>query len=722
MSRYRSVLSNAVFFLLVLLLLMAAFSEHLKIPVWLTISGRFHPLLLHFPITLVILLLVTYPFRSAWKNNMQLSAAYDLLWLHAAGLAALSALSGLVLSTDGGYDETTLDRHMWLGTATAAIAYVIWYLQAGRESGKGILNILVIICGVTLGVGSHYGGTLTHGEDYLTFRTPVEESEASGRVTDSTAIYLAAVQPLLQTKCYSCHNEKKSKGDFVMTQEALLLKGGKEGAPWVAGNPDNSRLVQRLLLDMTDKKHMPPKGKPQLSSREIELLHKWIADGADFDKSFQDYPSTDTFRIFAASFIQPADVKKTKTMDHAFEPADKKTLANLNGPFRVITSLDNRTPALRLGFYVSSEYKPSMLEDCRPLSLQIVSANLSGMPAGDEAVQQLSGYPNIEEIFLHSTRITGANLALLKQSTKLRTLSLSNTKVNAMQIEPLAALPMLEKVFLWKTNVTDAEAKILQKKYPRIQWDIGYIPDTKEFLKLTSPQLKNAEKMVFATGETITLKHPMSGAGIRYTTDGSDPDSINTPLFTKPIPVNGPTQVKAIAVMSGWHASSISAFTVFSRGILPAFSSLLTKPDNRYKQQGAASLTDGNKGESNNSLVNWLGFRDEPFKAHFSFAKEEAINKVTLSMADNNGSYIMPPAVIIVKGGTDSLKMIPIGRLAPKQPSTYGPVENRIYTVGINPGKYRYIHIQADPVSKLPEWHRGKGQKGWVFVDEVFFY
>lgn len=722
MSRYRSVLSNAVFFLLVLLLLMASFSEHLKVPVWLTISGRFHPLLLHFPITLVILLLVTFPFRSAWKDNTQLSAAYDLLWLHTAGFAVLSAISGMILSTDGGYDKTTLDRHMWLGTATAAIAYIIWQLQAGSGSGKGILNLLVIICGVTLGIGSHLGGTLTHGEDYLSFRTPVNEPLVTRPVTDSTAIYLAAVQPLLQTKCYSCHNEKKSKGDFVMTQTALLLKGGKEGAPWVAGEPDESLLVQRLLLDMEDKKHMPPKGKPQLSSREIELLHKWIANGADFEKSFQDYPSTDSFRIFAASFTQPEHVGKTKTMDHAFEPADPKTLAKLNGPFRVITSLDNRTPALRLGFYVASEYKPSMLEECRTLSQQLVSANLSGMPAGDEAVQQLAGYPNIEEIFLNGTRITGANLTLLQQSKKLRILSLANTKVKALQIEKLATLPMLEKVFLWKTNVTDAEAQVLQQKFPRIQWDIGYIPDTKEFLKLTSPQLKNPDKMVFAAGETITLKHPMPGVGIRYTTDGSDPDSINTPLFTQPIVVNGPTQVKAIAVMPGWNVSNVAAFTVFSRGIMPTASSLLTSPDKRYKQQGAASLTDGNKGESNNSLVNWLGFRDEPFKAMFSFAKEETINKVTLSMADNNGSYIMPPAVITIKGGKDTLKMTQIGRLVPKQPAGYGPVENKIYTVGIDPGNYRYIHIQADPVSKLPEWHRGKGQKGWVFVDEVFFY
>jgi hypothetical protein len=42
--------------------------------------------------------------------------------------------------------------------------------------------------------------------------------------------------------------------------------------------------------------------------------------------------------------------------------------------------------------------------------------------------------------------------------------------------------------------------------------------------------------------------------------------------------------------------------------------------------------------------------------------------------------------------------------------------------VSITPGNYRYIEIEAVNIQKLPGWHRGKGEKGWVFVDEVFFY
>jgi hypothetical protein len=30
-----------------------------------------------------------------------------------------------------------------------------------------------------------------------------------------------------------------------------------------------------------------------------------------------------------------------------------------------------------------------------------------------------------------------------------------------------------------------------------------------------------------------------------------------------------------------------------------------------------------------------------------------------------------------------------------------------------------YIKIIGNPVAKLPSWHQGKGEKAWIFVDEV---
>ncbi|MNY68403.1 hypothetical protein D3C86_2061590 [compost metagenome] len=46
--------------------------------------------------------------------------------------------------------------------------------------------------------------------------------------------------------------------------------------------------------------------------------------------------------------------------------------------------------------------------------------------------------------------------------------------------------------------------------------------------------------------------------------------------------------------------------------------------------------------------------------------------------------------------------------------------ENLIFDAGFEPQQLSCIKLVAKPLSKLPAWHPGKGEKAWVFVDEVF--
>lgn len=723
MNRYKSFLSHGVLALQALLLVAVVFYDYLTLPSWLATTGRLHPLLLHFPIVLALMLSVTALLPVAWREDTRIATAIDWLWLHAAGLSALTALSGLFLSQEGGYDAAILTRHMWLGAATSFVTYTIWATLSLQRFPRVVRGLLTAGCLASLVWAGHEGGTLTHGQDFLSFNSNPSKEDTSEMViaNDSTPIFQAAIQPIFEKKCQSCHNDQKAKGDFVMTRTDLLLKGGKEGAPWVAGNPDSSHLIQRILLSLEDEKHMPPKGKAQLSDREIALLHQWVAAGANLRIKLDDLPATDSFRVLAASFFpQPAKTSE-RQKSYGFPAADAAVIQSLNGPFRIVVPVDAKSPALEISFFVSSEYKPEMLAACLPVAQQTVRVNLSGMPAGDEVFPVLAEFPNLEYLNLNSTQVSGKGLASLSRQRSLRRLSLANTSVTLSDLQQLAPFGTLEEVKLWRSRVTPAEVRILAQQFPKVRFDIGQLPDTSERLRLTPPSLKKPDKTVFALGEMLELKHPMPGVTIRYTTDGSAPDSNASSVYRAPIAVKGPTEVQAIAVMEGWLASNTSLFTVFSRGIKATQATLLTTPDNRYRVQGGASLTDGLKGESKNTLVNWLGFREEPFAALFQFDGRDTIRKVILSMADNNGGYIMPPKKILVTAGSDTSTLILSGTLVPEQPLTYGPVRNRIYTVAVKPGSYRYLRVQADPVSKLPAWHRGKGDKGWVFIDEVFF-
>ena len=50
-----------------------------------------------------------------------------------------------------------------------------------------------------------------------------------------------------------------------MTNIAGLTKGGENGPIWVAGDAENSALIQRVHLPLEEEEHMPPEGKPQLN-------------------------------------------------------------------------------------------------------------------------------------------------------------------------------------------------------------------------------------------------------------------------------------------------------------------------------------------------------------------------------------------------------------------------------------------------------------------------
>ncbi|HTB79357.1 MAG TPA: c-type cytochrome domain-containing protein [Opitutaceae bacterium] len=104
-----------------------------------------------------------------------------------------------------------------------------------------------------------------------------------GRAADSPPVFTGIVEPILARTCVSCHGEKKQKKNLRLDSLAAIMKGGKDGAVVVPGKADDSDLVQRLHLDLTDDDHMPPKSKTQMSDKEILILEWWINSGAPGD-------------------------------------------------------------------------------------------------------------------------------------------------------------------------------------------------------------------------------------------------------------------------------------------------------------------------------------------------------------------------------------------------------------------------------------------------------
>jgi len=152
-------------------------------------------------------------------------------------------------------------------------------------------------------------------------------------------------------------------------------------------------------------------------------------------------------------------------------------------------------------------------------------------------------------------------------------------------------------------------------------------------------------------------------------------------------------------------------------------SAVLIQPtDPKYMGQGAKTLINLEKADLGIGNGKWLGFRKNRMEALLLFNEPKKTSGVNISTLKNIGGYIMPPASIEVWGGNNKNSLKLLGRINPTQPQKDGPVENIPLEIKFTATSLTVLKVVAIPVPKLPKWHPGKGEKGWVFVDEIFVY
>ncbi|TLV03910.1 FN3 associated domain-containing protein [Dyadobacter luticola] len=712
-SDWKGLAFNLAFFLNVLLVFLLLFESRFQVPFWMQALGRMHPLVLHFPLVALILysiwvFVVEKPDSTRWNAEVA-----ESLLIIGALTAAIAAFSGFVLSKEDGYESGTLLWHKWLGVAISLLS-IGWYasrkyLTPWKIPSKIVAAAFLLI----LFIGGHLGGNLTHGEDFLI--SPLGPSETAGTqvALEDAEVYEHLVKPVLEQKCLSCHNEEKSKGNLQMQTQALLLKGGKNGALWDTTKADLGLLISRVHLPLDDKKHMPPRGKVQLTEEEVVLLAAWVKGGSRFDQKVSALSPQNPVYAYAQNVLGGGRVEE----QYDFTAADPEDVKKLTTSYRLIRPLSAESPALFVNFYNSANFKSEEIEALAPLKTQIVSMDLSKMPVKDADLKSLAQFPELRRLILNFTDVTGASLSELKKLTHLKELSLSGTAVKAADVKALETFPSLKKVYIWSTALSNDELAAL-KKGQKIAFETGFRSDT-VVLPLTPPMIEN-ENQIIKKNALISMKHQIPQTVIRYTIDGTEPDSLASPAYTKPFALDKNTTLKARAFRQGWYGSKKIEKRFFIAGI-HIDSARLEKPaDRRYAGKGGTTLIDEVKSENEQNSGKWLGY-NEDFQGYLYFNKPVEASKITLSMLRNLGGSIFPPTKIEVWGGADEKSLKLLKTLNPEMPAKDIPgVETMLFEATFAPQQLSCIKLVAKSLAKLPAWHPGKGNKAWVFVDEVF--
>lgn len=632
MKRRIPIFLNILFFLHVFLAFLVVFESYLEIPFWLQPVGRMHPLLLHFPVAFIALLVLLNLFKKQIDPDSFLKLNYFLLLLTSL-TTVLATITGLLLSLEG-YESALMLFHKWIGITISFIVYASVLMYRSKK----MYLILLYFSFVGVVFGGHFGAGLTHGSNFL--MEPIT-SATKKQIDENTPIYTAYVEPILEAKCISCHNPQKHKGDLDLTSVEAIKRGGENGEVWLAHNIEESMLLQRLALPLEDEGHMPPEGKTQLTKQEIELLESWIGHGADTEISYAQLKNDDALKdLVTKKWFKDKSEKKSYTFDFA----NATLIEDLNNPYRSVVQKSPSSPAIEVAIYGKSAYKTEFLTDLARIKEQVVYLNLANLPIDNNTLKFVGELKNLEHLVLNFTEISNEALAVLVANVKLQTLSLAGTSIDIAVLKYLKDLKNLKGLFVWNTEMTDADIAVLGKELPGVMINEGYVPDSEEKMGLTPPTLIG-ERNIIGSGDRISLGHKMNEVRIRYTLDKSEPNETSE-LYESGIALDLQGErsktVKAIAYKDEWLPSVVSSFVFYDKGMVPdtlevVYPGILSS----YTGDAARILGDDTKYNADTYYYSkhWASFNVKPLIAIADFSLSNPIIKeVVLSCAHPNGA------------------------------------------------------------------------------------
>ena len=442
--------------------------------------GRLHPVFVHLPIGILLFAAILF-FASKKQRFANMSLAVAPALAIGSFFSILSCITGYLLSISDAYNEDIIFKHQWLGIATAVTSVVCYFVYQKKQ---GLFGLFITLLTTLIMVTGHYGGSLTHGADYLTasFKNSNSDTKKVIANIDEAVVYKDIIEPILATKCYSCHGESKQKGKLRLDLPNYILQGGEEGKVLTPYQPGSSEIINRLLLPTSNEEHMPPKEKPQLTKDEVALLHWWIESGANFTAAVKNTKQTAAIKGLLASFSSGAGVNGSG--DGANEtasilptknasPISADLLAQLNKEGIVVVPVVSGSNYVRANLIGVENVSAQTFQLLSKISDQLLQLTASFTAVKDEHLLALSNCKQLKQLELNGTAITNKGLASLAALENLESLSITQTKVTADGIGNVSALKKLKKVYLYGTGFTNAAVAGLKQKMPGLLIDTG---------------------------------------------------------------------------------------------------------------------------------------------------------------------------------------------------------------------------------------------------------
>ena len=473
--------------------------------------GRSHPLLVHFPVALLVVAAAS-ELGGLWRRSPEVGAmARGLVWFALPATFA-AAFAGWTMSERDPVSRamaSTLEWHRWTGVGVLALTVLCVLLRQKTSAFRGAL-----FCGaIGVGVTGHLGGTMSWGDGYLlepiqswraaNARTePAPESvvrlkneserpvgaapgvllggpssldvseETKPRLKDpeaeSTPIkmeFVKDIQPILERYCVECHGPRKKKGGLRLEPiDAAFPTGDEDFWTMLPGDGESSLLVQRMLLPRDDDEAMPPKGDAAPAD-EIQKVITWINAGAHG-------PGLEHIKRAATKAVDERRLDPLGVLEptEAEQALIDTAVAALRDRGVVVQAVAQRHYGLEVNLSLlrpaASDEHLDLLRGLEPV---LVRLDLSRTAVTDEGFAQVAALPELRDLRLGGTQLGDAIAPVLKQSPKLTRLNLYGTKCSEALLPTLSNLESLERLHIWGSKISGDSAIAFATANPELR-------------------------------------------------------------------------------------------------------------------------------------------------------------------------------------------------------------------------------------------------------------
>jgi hypothetical protein len=552
---------------------------------------------------------------------------------------------------------------------------------------------------------------VTHGNDFLSLSD--NDKAPITAMPDDPIVFAHIIQPILNGKCVKCHNSNKAKAELILSNLESINEGGKSGAIIDHNDYGKSKLLASITLSPEEEGHMPPLEEEQLSNDEMTLISSWITNGASDDLKFSDLEISDPGHAIIDKLVSDS---KSYRWSGLSDISDDK-IEELSSNYIRILRFFNGSDALQVIVYPHKNYKSSGILNLKPIANNIIELNFNGIPVRNDELDFIGLCQNLEKLNLSNTGIDDEGVSKLKNLEKLIELKIYNSNITDKTLDQIVEYPQLSGLYVYNSRVTEEGINRLAQAKPGL-YIIKNAEETEDFKSVLPPPTADPRIYFFTGAARVKLNHPLEDIDIFYTTNGSKPDETSVKAVDS-LEIKESLKLKFYASRSGWEPSQIDSMNIYKTIGQPDSYILKNQPNPRFTGRGKSLLFDNEKGPGDFGDSTWMAFREESFILDGAWEEPVTIEKVVLSSMVNTDPYLFPPESIKIRGGMDRSDMRLLARLDPEKLEERMDRHFRFFECIFDPATIRYLEIEVQPLERIPMWHRGKGEKGWFFIDEV---